>query len=82
MIQKMMIRGGGRSWGAMPGRLSCIGAAALTMGFAGAGPAHAQSLEAQAAAGNAAPTESVVINLINLLVKRGVLTQQNASELI
>ncbi|WP_277957851.1 putative porin [Burkholderia plantarii] len=66
----------------MPVRMSCIGAAALTLGFAGAGDARAQSLEAQAAAGNAAPTESVVINLINLLVKRGVLTQQNASELI
>ncbi|AJK50032.1 hypothetical protein BGL_2c19680 [Burkholderia plantarii] len=82
MIRNRQVRGGGRSRGAMPVRLSCIGAAALTLGFAGAGDARAQSLEAQAAAGNAAPTESVVINLINLLVKRGVLTQQNASELI
>jgi hypothetical protein len=82
MIQNMQVRGGARSRGAMPVRLSCIGAAALALGFAGAGDARAQSLEAQAAAGNAAPTESVVINLINLLVKRGVLTQQNASELI
>ncbi|WP_407655454.1 putative porin [Burkholderia alba] len=48
----------------------------------GAGGAQAQSLETQAAAGAAAPTESTVINLINLLVKRGVLTQQNAHDLI
>jgi len=49
--------------------------------------AHAQSLEAQAAAraasgSAAAPSESTVINLINLLVKRGVLTQANANDLI
>jgi len=43
---------------------------------------HAQSLETQAAAGAAGPTESTVINLINLLVKRGVLTQDNAHDLI
>nr|WP_260858420.1 putative porin [Paraburkholderia sp. BCC1885] len=61
------------------------------MGFAGA--AHAQSLETQAAdaaaagkvsgaADATAPSESTVINLINLLVKRGVLTKQNAQDLI
>ncbi|CAM2152330.1 putative porin [Pararobbsia alpina] len=47
--------------------------------------AHAQSLATQAAdnaAATAAPTENTVINLINLLVKRGVLTQQNANDLI
>ncbi|BCQ56859.1 putative porin [Burkholderia gladioli] len=82
MIRKMKIRGGGQSWGGTPGRLSCIGAAVLTLGVFGSAPARAQSLEAQAAAGKAAPTESVVINLINLLVKQGVLTQQSASQLI
>ena len=68
--------------GALPARLSRVGAAVLTLGLTCASAAHGQSLEAQAASGKAAPTESVVINLINLLVKRGVLTQQNANELI
>ncbi|HTJ93673.1 MAG TPA: putative porin, partial [Pararobbsia sp.] len=44
--------------------------------------AHAQSLATQAADSAAAPSENTVINLINLLVKRGVLTQQNANDLI
>jgi Putative porin len=44
--------------------------------------AYAQSLSTQAATGTAAPTESTVINLINLLVKQGVLTQASASSLI
>jgi hypothetical protein len=44
--------------------------------------AHAQSLATQASSGTAAPTESTVINLINLLVKQGVLTQASASNLI
>ena len=43
---------------------------------------RAQSLEAQAAAGAAAPTQNTVINLINLLVKQGVITQANAQCLI
>ena len=43
---------------------------------------RAQSLEAQAAAGAAAPTQNTVINLINLLVKQGVITQANAQGLI
>jgi hypothetical protein len=44
--------------------------------------AYAQSLATQASSGTAAPTESTVINLINLLVKQGVLTQASASSLI
>ncbi|MBN3724083.1 putative porin [Burkholderia sp. Ac-20379] len=82
MIRKMKVRGGGQLWAGAPARLSCIGAAVFTLGMIGAGSAQAQSLEAQAAAGQAAPTESVVINLINLLVKQGVLTRQSAAQLI
>ncbi|WP_423394130.1 putative porin [Burkholderia sp. LMG 21824] len=82
MIRKMNGRGGVPRNGALPARLSRVGAAVLTLGLTCASAAHGQSLEAQAASGKAAPTESVVINLINLLVKRGVLTQQNANELI
>ncbi|MGF6239962.1 MULTISPECIES: putative porin [Paraburkholderia] len=55
-----------------------LGALGMTL----AGGAHAQSLETQAAAGTAPPTESTVINLINLLVKQGVLTKASASGLI
>ncbi|MEW6346989.1 MAG: putative porin [Pseudomonadota bacterium] len=72
------------------------GVALLTLGMTCAAAAQAQSLETQAAmggaagataaaaaaAGSAAPTENTVINLINLLVKRGVLTKQNAQDLI
>ncbi|MFH5256139.1 putative porin, partial [Burkholderia semiarida] len=76
MIRKM------NGQGALPARLSRVGGAVLMLGLTCASAAHGQSLDAQAAAGKAAPTESVVINLINLLVKRGVLTQQNAHELI
>lgn len=43
---------------------------------------HAQSLKDQAAGESAAPTESTVINLINLLVKQGVLTKASANGLI
>ncbi|WP_175853094.1 putative porin [Burkholderia anthina] len=82
MMQKMNGRGGVPRSGATPHRLSRVGAAALTLGLTCASASHAQSLETQAATGKAAPTESVVVNLINLLVKRGVLTQQSASELI
>ncbi|WP_443797816.1 putative porin, partial [Burkholderia vietnamiensis] len=82
MSHKMNGRGAAPRSGALPARLSRVGAAVLTLGLACASTAHAQSLATQAAAGKAAPTESVVINLINLLVKRGVLTQQNANELI
>ncbi|PTB22420.1 hypothetical protein C9I57_01100 [Trinickia symbiotica] len=67
---------------AAPARRTRMSAALLTLGMTCAAGAHAQSLETQAATGTAAPSESVVINLINLLVKRGVLTQQNANELI
>ncbi|WP_009916438.1 putative porin, partial [Burkholderia humptydooensis] len=82
MIRKMNGRGDGPRSGALSARLSRIGAAVLTLGLTCASAAHGQSLETQAASGKAAPTESVVVNLINLLVKRGVLTQQNANELI
>ncbi|KVL49345.1 hypothetical protein WS99_18630 [Burkholderia territorii] len=82
MIHKMNGRGAVPRSGALPVRLSRVGAAVLTLGLACASAAHGQSLDAQAASGKAAPTESVVINLINLLVKRGVLTRQNANELI
>ncbi|MFP3186432.1 MAG: hypothetical protein RXS25_37675, partial [Paraburkholderia sp.] len=71
------------------------GVALLTLGMTCAAAAQAQSLETQAAmggaagataaaaaaAGSAAPTENTVINLINLLVKRGVLPKQNAQDL-
>ncbi len=91
MIQRMRIRGGGQSGTGAALRRSriSISVALLTLGMAcaaGATNAQAQSLETQAAdaaaAGSAAPTESTVINLINLLVKRGVLTKQNAQDLI
>jgi hypothetical protein len=59
-------------------RFAVLGALGMTL----AGGAHAQSLEAQAAAGTAPPTESTVINLINLLVKQGVLTKASAAGLI
>jgi hypothetical protein len=55
-----------------------LGALSMTL----AASAHAQSLETQAAAGTAPPTESTVINLINLLVKQGVLTKASAAGLI
>nr|WP_258002311.1 putative porin [Burkholderia sp. WAC0059] len=67
-------------------RLSRTSLAILALSMAAAPHVHAQSLETQAAeaSANAAatPTGSTVINLIKLLVKRGVLTQQNATELI
>ncbi|GLU35586.1 putative porin [Trinickia caryophylli] len=81
-------RNGGRNRTGI-GRLPRVERRAAALAMAGmtlAATAHAQSLETQAAeaaaAGLAAPTESVVVNLINLLVKRGVLTQQNANDLI
>jgi hypothetical protein len=67
-------------------RMKRMSLAMLALGFAAASPGHAQSLETQAADAranaSASPTGSTVINLINLLVKRGVLTRQNADELI
>lgn len=63
-------------------RMSLAVLASLGLGLAISTGAHAQSLETQAATARTAPTESTVINLINLLVKRGVLTQANANELI
>ncbi|MGH8780542.1 putative porin [Paraburkholderia sp.] len=56
--------------------------AVAVFGLAFAAAAQAQSLEDQAATGNASPTENTVINLINLLVKRGVITQASANDLI
>src|ERR1700761_1559695 len=95
MIQKMVLRGGGQHGGGTTIRRTRISFAVLAaLGMSMTGLAHAQSLETQAAnqaatrsanqaaSGAAAPTESTVINLINLLVKRGVLTQQNANDLI
>ncbi|HEY4352475.1 MAG TPA: putative porin [Paraburkholderia sp.] len=95
MIQKMVLRGGGQHGGGNTIRRTRISFAVLaTLGMSLTALAHAQSLETQAAnqtasrasrgaaSGAAAPTESTVINLINLLVKRGVLTQQNANDLI
>jgi hypothetical protein len=82
MVQKMKIRGDGYSDGGLSLRRSRMSAALFALGITCSAFAHAQSLETQAAAGAAAPTESTVINLINLLVKRGVLTQQNAHDLI
>ncbi|CAB3755284.1 putative porin [Paraburkholderia humisilvae] len=83
MIQKMVLRGGGQHGGGSAIRRTRISFAVLTaLGMALTTGVHAQSLETQAATGTAAPTESTVINLINLLVKRGVLTQQNANDLI
>lgn len=55
-----------------------LGALSMTL----AAHAHAQSLETQAATGSAPPTESTVINLINLLVKQGVLTKASAAGLL
>ncbi|WP_052382260.1 putative porin [Paraburkholderia kururiensis] len=82
MIRTNKIRGSGWSGGGMPVRRSRMSAALFTLGMTCAAGAQAQSLETQAAQGAAAPTENTVINLINLLVKRGVLTQQNANDLI
>jgi hypothetical protein len=83
MIQKMVLRGGGQHGGGKSIRRTRISFAVLAaLGMTLTAGVHAQSLETQAAAGTAAPTESTVINLINLLVKRGVLTQQNAADLI
>lgn len=82
MVQKMKIRGDGFSGGGTLFRRSRMSAALFTLGMTCSAAGYAQSLETQAAAGAAAPTESTVINLINLLVKRGVLTQQNAHDLI
>jgi hypothetical protein len=66
-----------------------ISVALVMFGMACAASAQAQSLETQAAtaranaaASGSAPSENTVINLINLLVKRGVLTKQNAQDLI
>ncbi|WDD91363.1 putative porin [Burkholderia sp. FERM BP-3421] len=77
---------GGRRKQVQAARRPCrtrIGWAALAaLGMAWGAGVHAQSLETQAASGSAGPTQSTVINLINLLVKRGVLTQQNATDLI
>ncbi|WP_297352538.1 putative porin [Paraburkholderia sp.] len=89
MIQKMKIRGGGYEGGAhFRGKRTSL--AVLIMGIACSAGAQAQSLDTQAqaqgtaaaGASAAAPSESTVINLINLLVKRGVLTQANANDLI
>src|ERR1700741_1105402 len=78
MIQKIVLRGGGLHGGGEAIRRTRISFAGLTtLGISLAPGVHAQSLETQAATAKAAPTESTVINLINLLVKRGVLTQQN-----
>lgn len=84
MIQRMQRRGGRDGEGRASVSGSRVGATALlTLGMVcAAGAAHAQSLEAQAASGAASPTENTVINLINLLVKRGVITQQSANDLI
>jgi hypothetical protein len=94
MIQKMVLRGGGQHGGGKAIRRTRISFAVLAaLGMSWTAGAYAQSLETQAAnrtaspaasgtSGTAAPTESTVINLINLLVKRGVLTQQNANDLI
>ncbi|CAB3761140.1 putative porin [Paraburkholderia solisilvae] len=83
MIQKMVLRGGGQHGGGQSMRRTRISFAVLAaLGMALTTGVHAQSLETQAAMGTAAPTESTVINLINLLVKRGVLTQQNANDLV
>jgi hypothetical protein len=91
MIQKMVLRGGGQHGGGKAIHRTRISFAVLAaLGMSVSALAHAQSLETQAAnqaanrsaGGAAAPTESTVINLINLLVKRGVLTQQNANDLI
>ena len=57
MIGKMNGRGGVPN-GALPARLSRVGAAVLTLGLTCASAAHGQSLEAQAASGKAAPTEA------------------------
>jgi hypothetical protein len=79
----MVIRGGGQHSGGIALRRSRISFAVLTtLGMAMSTGSYAQSLETQAATRTAAPTESTVINLINLLVKRGVLTQANANDLI
>nr|WP_235442861.1 putative porin [Caballeronia mineralivorans] len=61
---------------------SRISVAVFALGVTCAAGAQAQSLETQAAAGTAAPTESTVINLINLLVKQGVLTKASANSLV
>ena len=82
MIDKMRLRGEGTRGGGKHFRRSRISVAVFTLGMGCAAGAHAQSLETQAGNAKAAPTESVVINLINLLVKRGVLTQANANDLI
>ncbi|RKP57931.1 putative porin [Pararobbsia silviterrae] len=63
------------------------GIALLVLGMSCAGLTQAQSIATQNAmaktAGEGAPaTESTVINLIHLLVKRGVLTEKNAEDLI
>ncbi len=67
-------------------RLSRISLAVLAIGMTAVPLAHAQSLETQAAeataSASATPTGNTVINLIKLLVKQGVLTQQSATELI
>ncbi|MBC8750770.1 MULTISPECIES: putative porin [Paraburkholderia] len=73
---------GGASDGTRLRRTRVSFAVLAALGMTLAGSVHAQSLEAQAATGAAAPTESTVINLINLLVKQGVLTKANASSLI
>ena len=86
MIQGMKGRNAGDTRTGARIRLSSISLAVLAMGMTAVPLAHAQSLETQAAeataAASATPTGSTVVNLIKLLVKRGVLTQQNATELI
>ncbi|RAS38958.1 putative porin [Paraburkholderia bryophila] len=82
MIRKMKLRGRGYGGGGSATTGARLSVALVTLGLSCATGAQAQSLETQAATGTAAPTESTVINLINLLVKRGVLTQQNANDLI
>jgi hypothetical protein len=78
-VRGSRIDGGG---GARLRRSRASVAVLAVCGLLASAGAHAQSLATQAATGSAAPTESTVINLINLLVKQGVLTQASASSLI
>ncbi|WP_133650264.1 putative porin [Paraburkholderia flava] len=80
-MQIRTARGGRNPQRAEP-RLRGTRIAVAALGLVLATAAHAQSLEDQAATGSASPTESTVINLINLLVKRGVITQASANDLI
>jgi len=86
MIVKMTSRGDGLQPARGVLKRTRVSLAVLSLGMVCAAGAHAQSLETQAAMrsseAQAAPSENTVINLINLLVKRGVLTKQNAQDLI